>query len=155
MDPTDKSKDVADSCPGYEHPENPPENRFCGRCGTLLQRAPARSSKELALRAREKITLKERLLPARLGPIGKTVAASLAIVAADVGLAWLRHRLEKTDQPTLSRDASRAWREARPGDPKYVHGYSLKEAALLLREGRETRRFYASELRITSSRIEK
>ncbi len=155
MDPTDKSKDIVGLCPGCGHHENPPENRFCGRCGAPLQRAPARSGKEPALRAKEKISLKERFLPARLGPIGKTVAASLAIVAADVGLAWLRHRLEKTDQPALPREASRAWREARPGGPEYVHGYFLKEAALLLREGQKTRRFYSSELRITSSRIEK
>lgn len=153
MVPTKKSKDP---CPGCEHPENPPENRFCGHCGAPLERTSARRSTELALRAKERgVTLKERFLPGQLGPVGKTVAASLAVTAADVGLAWLRHRLEKTYQPALPRDVSRAWREARPGGPEYLHGYSLKKATLLLREGRETRGFYSSELSITSSRIDK
>jgi hypothetical protein len=157
VDPTKKSKDAAGPCPKCEHPENPPENRFCGLCGAPLERAPARRSTELALRARERgATLKERFLPARLGPVAKTAAASLAIVAADVGLAWLRHRLEKPGGQALPRDAGHAWQEERSeGAPEYLHGYSLNETALLFREGQETRRSYYSELTITSSRIEK
>ena len=156
MDTPEKSKNGVDPCPRCVHSESPPEIRFCERCSAPLQRPPARRSKELALRARERgVTLKERFLAGRLGPVAKTVTADLAIVVVDLGLAWLRHRLEKTDQPTLPRDAGGAWREARPSGSEYVHGYYLKEAALLLREGREIRHFYSSELTITSRRIEK
>ena len=151
MDLTEKSKDVAraDSCPRCGHPENPPENRFCGRCGASLERSLVRSG-ELAPRAKEgRVTLRERFLPSRLGPVGKTVAVSLAAVAADAGLAWLRHRLEKTDRPTLLRDVGFE------DDSEYLHGYFLKEAALMLREGRETRGWFSSELTIRSSRLGK
>jgi hypothetical protein len=158
MDPTEKSNDVAGSCPGCGHPENPPENRFCGRCGVPLQHAPARrSSKELALRARERgITLKERFLPTRLGPVAKTVAASLAILAAEAGVAWLRYRMEKLDGPALPHSMGQQRREKSPEvGSEYLHGYILKEAVLLHREGQKARRFYSSELTITSSRVEK
>ncbi|MDP8952196.1 MAG: hypothetical protein M3N18_08175 [Actinomycetota bacterium] len=84
------------------------------------------------------------------------MAASLVVVAADAGLAWLRHRLEKSDRPALPHSMGRARREERPGaGPEYLHGYLLREATLLLKEGRETRRFYSSELTVTSSRIDK
>ena len=159
MDRTEKSRDVAElsSCPVCGNPENPPENRFCGLCGASLERTLARSSRELAPRAREgRVTLKERFLPGRLGPVGKTVAVGLATVAADVGLAWLRHRLQKTDRPALSHDVDRAWREGlRGGGSEYLHGYFLKEAALMLREGGDTRGWFSSELTIRSSRVEK
>ncbi len=157
MDPTKRSKDATDPCPKCGHPENPPENSFCGLCGVPLQHAPARSSNELALRAKESgIMLKQRFLPARLGPVAKTVAASLAIVAADAGVAWLRHRLEKSERTALPQNVGRTRREERPEvGPEYLHSYFLKEATLLLIEGRETRRFYSSELTITSNRIER
>ena len=161
MDRTEKSKDAAGPgpCPGCGHPENPPENRFCGRCGASLERALARRSEELAPRAKEsRVTLRERFLPGRLGPAGKTVAAGLAVVAADVGLTWLRHRLEKTGRPlAVPREVGLARQEEGPGGgPEYLHGYLLKEAMLfLLREGRDTRRSYSSELTIWSSRVEK
>ena len=158
MDRTEKSKDVAEpgSCPGCGYPENPPENRFCGRCGASLER-PLAGGTELVPRAKEsRVTLRERFLPSRLGPVGKTVAVSLAAVAADVGLAWLRHRMEKTGRSALPHDAGPTRREG-PGDgPEYLHGYFLKEATLLLREGRETRGWFFSELMtIRSSRAEK
>jgi hypothetical protein len=138
------------------HPRNPPENRFCGRCGASLERSLVRS-RELALRVKEsKVALRERFLPGGLGPVGKTVAVGLAVAAADVGLAWLRHRLEKTDQRTLAHDVGRAWRKEGAGDgPEYLHGYFLKEAALLLREGEKTHGWFSSELEIRSNRIAK
>jgi hypothetical protein len=94
-------------------------------------------------------------LPGRLGPVGKTVAAGLAVVAADAALAWLRHRLEKPDSLALPHEASRAWQERSEHSPEYLRGYVLKETALLLREGQETWRSYSSELTIRSSRVEK
>jgi len=112
---------------------------------------------ELVPRAEEsRVTLKKRFLPSRLGPVGKTVAVSLSLVAADVGLAWLRHRLEKTDRPALPHDVGRMRRQEGPeGGPEYLHGYFLTEVALLLREERETRDWCSSELRIRSRRVEK
>ncbi len=108
-------------------------------------------------RAKEsRVTLRERFLPKGLGPVGKTVVVGLVAVAADVSLAWLRHRLEKTDRPVLPHDVSRVWQEEVPrGGPEYLHGYSLKEVALLVREGRETRGWFSSELTIRSSRVRK
>ena len=112
---------------------------------------------ELASRATEsRVTLRERFLPRGLGPVGKTVAVSLAAVAADVALAWLRHRLEKTDRPVLTHDVGRMWQEEVPtGGPEYLHGHFLREAVLLVRDGRETRGWFSSELTIGSSRVEK
>jgi hypothetical protein len=157
VDRTEKNKDVAEPCPERGHPENPPENRLCGRCGASLERVLARRSEELAPRAKESRVTLSRFLPRRLGPVGKTVAAGLAVAAADVVLAWVRHRLEKTGRPpVMPHDVGLARRNEGPGGgPEYLHGYLLKEAALLLREGRETRRSYSSELTIWSSRVEK
>ena len=162
MDRTKKSKDVAEfgSCAECGHRRNS-EDRFCGRCGASLRRSLARRG-ELAPRAKEsRVTLRERFLPRGLGPVGKTVVVGLTAVAADVGLAWLRHRLEKTDRSVLQHDVSRVWQEEVPrgevprGGPEYLHGYSLKEAALLVREGRETCGWFSSELTIGSSRVRK
>ena len=152
MDRTEKGKGFSRPCPGCGYPENPPENRFCGHCGVSLERALARWGGELTPRTEGRITLRKRLLPDRLGPVGKTVAVSLAAVAADVGLAWLRHRLEKTDRPSYG--VGRVWREEPGGGPEYLRGYFLKEAALMLSDGGEVRRFYSSELTIRSSRVE-
>lgn len=156
MDRTEKSEDVDRSGPCLEcgHPENPPENRFCGRCGASLEHPLAR--RELEPRVREsEVALRQRFLPGRLGPVGKTVAASLAVVAAEAGLDWLRHRLEKTDRAALPHEVSHAWRERPEGSPEYLRGYVLKETALLLREGQEIWHSYSSELTIRSSRVEK
>jgi hypothetical protein len=156
VDPKEKSEDVAEAspCPRCGHPENPPENRSCGCGGASLGRLPVRS-RELALRAKEsKVALRERFLPGGLGPVGKTVAVSLVAVVADVGLAWLRYRLEKTDRQTLPHDVVRARPKVGAGDgPEYLHSFFLKEAALLLKEGEKTRRYYSSELEIKSNRI--
>lgn len=103
-----------------------------------------------------RVTLRERLLPNRLGPVGRAVAVGLATMAVNVGLAWLRHRLEKTDRPMLPHDAGRAWRRDRSEDgTEYLRGYLLEETVLLLREGRKTRGWFSSELTIRSSRMEK
>jgi hypothetical protein len=158
VDRTERNNDVAGPgpCPGCGYPENPAENRFCGRCGVSLERPLVPRGGELAPRVEEsRATLRERFLPDRLGPVGKTVAVSLATVAAEVGLAWLHHRLEKTDRPSLPRDVGRVWREGLGGDPEYLHGYFLEEATLMLREGGEVRRSYSSEITVRSGRIEK
>jgi hypothetical protein len=155
MNGTEESKGVAGPCPGCGYPENPPENRFCGRCGAPLERALVQGG-DLVPRTKESGVRLSRFLTGRLGLVGKTVAASLALVAADVGLAWLRHRLEKTERPAQPHDVDRAWREAvSMSGPEYLHDYFFKETVLLLREGRETCRSYSSELTIRSTRVEK
>ncbi len=158
MDRTEKGRDATgfDPCPGCGHPDNPPENSFCGRCGASLERLPARSG-ELAPRPKgDRARLGERFLPGRLGPVGRTVAAGLAVAAVDVGLAWLRQRLEKTEQPVLPHDAGRVRRREEAGDnPEHLHGSILREAGLLLRDGRETRGWFASEIKIRSTRPER
>ena len=103
-----------------------------------------------------RVTLREGFLPKELGPVGKTVAVGLAAIAADVGLAWLRRRLERTGRSTLPHAVDRIRREEVPGGgPQYLYSYLLKEAAVLIREGRETRGWFSSELTIRSSRPEK
>jgi hypothetical protein len=142
-------------CPECGHSGNPPENRFCGRCGASLERLPTRG-RELALKEAGRVTLRERFLSKRLGPVGKTVAVGLTAMAADVGLAWLRRRLERTGRSMLPHAVDRIRREEVPeGGPEYLYSYLLKEAAVLIREGRETRGWFSSELTIRSSRAEK
>jgi len=77
-------------------------------------------------------------------------------MAADVGLAWLRRRLERTGRSTLPHGVDRIRREEVPeGGTEYLYSYLLKEAAVLIREGRETRGWFSSELTIRGSRAEK
>jgi hypothetical protein len=67
---------------------NPIDDRFCGKCGAPLERQlPARLSET-------RLTIAGRNLPVTWQQLGKTVAISAAALAADVGLAWLRRRLE-------------------------------------------------------------
>ena len=74
-------------CPRCRH-GNPPENRFCGACGASLT-----STGELIGRPEGSPCRKDRtLLPAGLKPAGRALAVGLAALAAEAGLAWLRHR---------------------------------------------------------------
>ena len=74
-------------CPTCQHP-NPVDDRFCGKCGAPMERQlPARL-------AETRLTIAGRNLPVTWQQLGKTVAISAAALAADVGLAWLRRRLE-------------------------------------------------------------
>jgi hypothetical protein len=157
VDPTEKSNDVTglDPCPGCGHPENPPENRFCGQCGASLERALALSG-ELAPGTKElRATLRERFLPDKLGPVGKTLAVGLGAAAASVGATWLSRQAEKSARLAPLQDAARARRELGSGSgTEYLHHYVLKEATFFLKEGRKIRRSYSSELKIESSRVE-
>lgn len=74
---------------------NPPENRFCGGCGTSLQ-----SSGELIPRREGSLTVAGRALPEKLGPASKAIAVGLATLAAEVGLYWLRHRTKAEERPS-------------------------------------------------------
>jgi hypothetical protein len=83
-------------CPRCEH-ENPSENRFCGSCGASLE-----VSSDIVARRENNLTVKGHLLPARLGPAGKAVAMGLAMLGAEVGLSWLRHRTRADVRPSTS-----------------------------------------------------
>jgi hypothetical protein len=74
-------------CPACQH-GNPLDDRFCGKCGAPLERQlPAR-------RTDAPLTVAGRQLPVTWQQFGKTVALSVAAVAAEAGLAWLRKRIE-------------------------------------------------------------
>ena len=67
---------------------NPIDDRFCGKCGGPLER-------QLPVRlADTRLTIAGRNLPITWQQLGKTVALSAAALAPDVGMAWLRRRLE-------------------------------------------------------------
>jgi Double zinc ribbon len=80
-------------CPRCRH-ANPPENRFCGWCGTSLE-----SSHELVPRREGALTAVRRTLPSKLGPVGKVVAVGLVTLAAEVGLSLLRLTTKADDRP--------------------------------------------------------
>ena len=74
-------------CPACQQ-ANPINGRFCGKCGVPLERqVPVRL-------ADTRLTSVGRNLPITWQQLGKTVALSAAALAADVGLAWLRRRIE-------------------------------------------------------------
>jgi len=74
-------------CPACQQ-ANPIDDRFCGKCGVPLER-------QLPIRlADTRLTIAGRNLPITWQQLGKTVALSAAALAADVGLAWLRRRIE-------------------------------------------------------------
>src|SRR5215213_7348086 len=74
-------------CPACQQ-ANPIDDRFCGKCGGPLER-------QLPMRlADTRLTIAGRNLPITWQQLGKTIALSAAALAADVGLAWLRRRIE-------------------------------------------------------------
>jgi hypothetical protein len=82
-------------CPRCRY-SNPTENRFCGWCGTALA-----DSGQLVPRREDSPALAVRDLPAKLGPTGKALAMGVAALATEVGLLWLRRRVEHSDRPLL------------------------------------------------------
>jgi hypothetical protein len=82
-------------CPACQH-GNPLDDRFCGKCGAPLERQlPAR-------RGDASLTVAGRQLPVTWQQFGKTVALSVAALAAEAGLAWLRRRIEAGPAPTAT-----------------------------------------------------
>lgn len=88
-------------CPECKH-GNPLENRYCGRCGTSLEYQPL-----LPPQQETALTLATANLPLQLKHVGKAVAVSLVALAAEAGLAWLRHRVERmqTSTPVIDQSA--------------------------------------------------
>lgn len=81
---------ASDSCSLCGH-RNPVTNRFCGRCGASLT-----AGEQLVSRREESSAVAKGSLPTKLKPIGKavgkTIAASVAVLVAEATLAWLQHR---------------------------------------------------------------
>jgi len=98
-------------CPACQQ-ANPIDDRFCGKCGAPLER-------QLPVRLTDtRLTIAGRNLPVTWQQLGKTVALSAAALAADVGLAWLRRRIEAgpAAAPTaLARSAAAPPAAATPG----------------------------------------
>ena len=88
---------------------NPLDNQFCGRCGADLQQP-------LAERPPSDLTIgRGRLLadPA-LRQLGRTVAMSLAALATEAGLSWLRRRIEGADRVPQAAPQTKSTALARP-----------------------------------------
>ena len=75
--------------------ENPPRNRSCGSCG-----APLMSGEQLARREYRPVPA-GRAWPAKLGPVSKVLAVSVAALAAEAGLSWLRHKIGAEDRSSV------------------------------------------------------
>jgi hypothetical protein len=119
-------------CPLCRH-DNPSENRFCGHCG-----APLAGSEQLALRQANSPNIVDRSLPARFGRVGKALALGLAALAAETGLAWLRRRNERFNQPSALND-----RSAELAVPEDFFSQSLEEVFVQLQEGGSRDRIFA------------
>jgi hypothetical protein len=74
-------------CPTCQH-GNPLDDRFCGKCGAPLER-------QLPMRRPDsRLSIAGRDLPVTWKQFSRTVALSVAALAAEAGLAWLRRRIE-------------------------------------------------------------
>ena len=104
------------SCLLCQH-ENPPENRFCGSCGTRLT-----SGEQLATRQEHYPVPATRAWPTMLGPAGKALAVGVAALAAEAGLSWLRRKMGAED-----RSSEPAIRGADSTSRGYLVSQSLEE----------------------------
>jgi hypothetical protein len=82
-------------CPSCQH-GNPMDDRFCGKCGVPLER-------QLPMRRPDaRLTIAGRDLPVTWKQFSRTVALSVAALAAEAGLAWLRRRMDSGPAPAPS-----------------------------------------------------
>lgn len=72
---------------------NPLDNRYCGHCGMSLERD------ELAPRQAFSLMAGGNTLPVQMKQVGTTLAVSLAALAAEAGLMWLRRRMDRLSVP--------------------------------------------------------
>ncbi len=120
-------------CPQCRH-GNPPENRFCGACG-----APMTSGGQLVRRPEGgPVAAGRALLPAELKPVGRALAVGLATLAAQTGLAWLRHRAEGSDRLPPA-----ATKGTEPAIPEHLVYQSFEEVYAWVREGDFESRMFA------------
>src|SRR5215213_6222681 len=104
--------------------ENPPRNRYCGSCGASLT-----SGEQLATRQEHRPVPAARAWPAKLGPVSKTLAVGVAVLAAEAGLSSLQRRIGTEEQSSLP--AVRGLGSASRG---YLVRQSLEEVLLQTRE---------------------
>jgi hypothetical protein len=79
-------------CPACQH-GNPLDDRFCGKCGAPLER-------QLPMRRPEAhLTIAGRELPVTWKQLSRTLALSVAALAAEAGVAWLRRRMDASPAP--------------------------------------------------------
>ncbi len=97
--------------------ENPPRNRFCGSCGASLT-----SGEQLARRQKHRPVPAGRAWPAKLGPVSKVLAVSVAALAAEACLSWLRRKIGAEDHSSLP-----ALRGAGSAPRGYLVSQSLEE----------------------------
>jgi hypothetical protein len=118
--------DERTSCPACRH-NNPPENRFCGSCGTAIA-----GSGQLVPRQEEAPSPATvvRALPAKLGPNGKALAMGLVTLAAEASLLWLRGRVKRADRTLLS-----ATQDSKSPVSEYLLSQSLEEVSVWLQTG--------------------
>ena len=94
--------------------ENPPGNRFCGSCGVQLT-----SGEQLATRQDHNPVPARRAWPAKLAPAGKTLAVGVAVLAAEVGVSWLRRKIGAEDRSSMPAVRSTG---------STLHGYLLSQS---------------------------
>jgi hypothetical protein len=95
-------------CPACQH-GNPLDNRYCGACGGPLQQdALARTGGASIMIAGQELPV------ARLKQVGTALAVSLATVAAEAGMAWLRHRAEAARLPAVAASPQQSAALAKP-----------------------------------------
>ncbi len=119
-------------CPLCRH-TNPPENGFCGSCG-----APLSSSEQLALRQDNNPVPARRAWPAKLGPAGKALAVGVAVLAAEVGVSWLRRKIGAEDRSSMP--AVRSTGSASHG---YLLSQSLEKGLVQIWEADSHNRIFA------------
>ena len=132
------------SCPRCRH-KNPPGNHFCGSCG-----APLKSGEELATRQEHRPVRATRAWPSKLGPAGKALAVGVAVLAAEAGLSWLRHRIGAEDRsllPTVGAtdSASRGYHVGQSLEEVLIQAWEDSQGLVVAR--REVRSFVASIVR--------
>jgi hypothetical protein len=130
--------DEISPCPRCRH-SNPPENRFCGSCGTALA-----DSGQLIPRRDDSPALAIRDLSAKLGPTGKALAMGVAALATEVGLLWLRRKVERTDRPLLP-----ATQDSKSMVTENLISESLEEVSVWVGQGGYQRHTFAR--RVTRS----
>ena len=100
-------------CPLCKH-TNPLGNRLCGSCGV-----PLTSGEQLATRQDHNPVRARRAWPAKLGPAGKALAVGVVVLAAEVGVSWLRRKIggeNRSSMPAVRRTGSA------------FHGYLLSQS---------------------------
>jgi hypothetical protein len=99
----------------------PPENRFGGSCGTPLETA----GRDLVARREGNLTLMGHALPVKPGPVGKTLAVGLVMLAVRAGMSWLRYRTSAGN-----RSSALSAREPDTAVPERLLGQRLEEVLM-------------------------